>query len=407
MLKTFHITTYGCQANLADSQKMAGVLERYGMENTSSEESADVLIFNTCSVKQKAEDRVFGLNKYFRGLKSKNKKMKIVLAGCMLHYSQAELKKRLPDIDIFLKNLDTKKLPKLLGLKKTKATHLSAYTNSESALVPITYGCNNFCSYCIVPFSRGREISRPAKDIIKDVKKALQEGKKEIWLLGQNVNSYKDKETNFAKLLRLVNSVPGDFWVRFTSPHPKDFSDNLIKSMTECTKFPHYLNLPVQSGNNEVLKRMNRPYAVEHYKKLVGKIRKAMPNVALSTDIIVGFPGETRKQFLDTAKLMKEVKFDMAFLSEYSPRSKTLAAERYKDNVPNAEKEKRKNELNEILKKTSYEFNKNLVGKTVTVLNGRTEHNKQIQLDKEYPKNTFVKALVTHASVWSLRGRLL
>jgi tRNA-2-methylthio-N6-dimethylallyladenosine synthase len=221
------------------------------------------------------------------------------------------------------------------------------------------------------------------------------------------VNSYQDKSVTFAELLRQVNAVKGDFWIRFTSPHPKDFSDDLIKAMTECKKFPHYLNLPAQSGNDEVLKKMNRPYTIEHYKNIIKKIRATMPGIAISTDVIVGFPGETRKQFLDTAKLMREVKFDLAYLSEYSPRSKTLAAERFKDNVPHTEKERRKNELNEILKKTSYEFNKNLIGKTVTVLNGRTEHNKLIQLNKECPKNTFVKAVVTHASVWSLKGKLV
>ncbi len=395
---------------MADSQKIAGTLEKYGLQNTEDERSADVLIFNTCSVRQKAEDRVFGLNKKFRELKARRKKMKIVLAGCMLHYSQDELERRLPGIDIILKNTDTKKLPRLLGLKNyghRMSIVKPAYTNSESALVPITYGCNNFCSYCIVPFSRGREISRPVKDIINEVKSAVKRGQKEVWLLGQNVNSYKSEGTNFPKLLRLVNAIPGDFWIRFTSPHPKDFSEEMIKAMAECKKFPHYINLPAQAGNNDILKKMNRPYTVDHYKNIIKKIRAAMPDIAISTDIIVGFPGETRKQFLDTARLMSEVKFDMAYLSEYSPRSKTLAAEKYKDNVPHAEKEKRKNELNEILKKTSLEFNKKLVGQIVTVLNGRTEHNKPIRLDKGYPKNTFVKAEVTQANVWSFKGKAI
>ena len=165
---------------------------------------------------------------------------------------------------------------------------------------------------------------------------------KEIWLLGQTVNSYKNGSVKFHDLLRLVNAIPGNFWIRFTSPHPKDFSDELIKAMAECEKFAHYINLPVQSGNNAILKKMGRPYTVGHYKKLVGKIRKAMPDMAISTDVIVGFPGETRKQFGDTKKLFEEIRFDMAFISEYSPRPKTVAAKMFKDDVPHEEKERRK-----------------------------------------------------------------
>ena len=210
--------------------------------------------------------------------------------------------------------------------------------NKISALIPVSYGCDNFCTYCIVPLARGREISRTVIDIESDVKKAITNGAKEIWLLGQTVNSYKNGDVKFHDLLRLVNKIDGDFWIRFTSPHPKDFSDDLIKAMADCEKFAPYINLPVQSGNNTVLKRMGRPYTVGYYKKLVSKIRKAMPDIAISTDIIVGFPGETRKQFEDTVKLFEEIKFDMAFISEYSPRPKTAAAKLFKDNISSKEK---------------------------------------------------------------------
>lgn len=419
MSKNFHIVTYGCQANLADSERIAEILEQLGYNKTESDDDCDILVFNTCSVKQKAEDRVFGLNKKFRDLKIHNPKLKIVLTGCMTHYSEEEIGRRLPYADIFLKEISD--LPQKLNFKKVK-TGYGKVINGTS-LIPISNGCNNFCSYCIVPFARGREVHRPVKEIITDVKKAVKNGAKEIWLLGQNVNSYKsvqafgknsssaasaksDGSISFAGLLRLVNAVKGDFWVRFTSPHPKDFPDDLIKAMAECEKFPHYLNLPIQSGNDEVLKRMRRPYTVAKYKTIIKKLRSAMPGIALSTDIIVGFPGETKKQFKDTIKLFKELKFDMAYISEYSPRPKTFAAEHYKDNVPHEEKERRKIELNEVLKKTSAKYNKSLVGKVVIALNGRTEHNKPIRLEggSKMPKNEFVKIKVTKSKIWSMEG---
>ena len=425
-MSKYLITTFGCQANTADSEKTAEIMKNLGYvraDNTEDLISAKnpVLIFNTCSVRQKAEDRIFGLNNKLQELKIINCKLKIVLTGCMMHYSEKDLKKRLPLFDYFIDIKKIKTLEKILPKIKILENKglLAEKTDSKiSALIPISHGCDNFCAYCIVPIARGREISRTVIDVIGDIKKAVANGAKEIWLLGQTVNSYrcnlkskisnlKSKEIKFPELLRMVNDIPGDFWFRFTSPHPKDFSDELIKTMAECDKFAHYLNLPVQSGNNTVLKRMGRPYTVGHYKKLVGKIRKAMPDIAISTDIIVGFPGETRKQFEDAKKLFKEIKYDMAFISEYSSRPKTAAARMFKDDVPRKEKEARKNELNEILKNTALENNKKLVSKIVKVLNGRTEGNKPIELDKKYSKNNFVSAKIIKANIWSLKGDLI
>ena len=425
------ITTFGCQSNEADSEKTAEVMENLGYAHAENMEDLisaknPVLIFNTCSVRQKAEDRVFGLNNKLQELKIVNCKLKIVLTGCMMHYSEKDLKKRLPLFDYFIdiKNIITleKILPKI-KISENKDLLTEKTDSKISALIPISHGCDNFCTYCIVPLARGREISRGVLDIMSDVKKAVDDGAKEIWLLGQTVNSYrcnlkskisnlKSKEIKFLELLRMVNDIPGDFWIRFTSPHPKYFSDELIKAMAECDKFAHYINLPIQSGNNAVLKRMGRPYTVGHYKKLVGKIRKAMPDIAISTDIIVGFPGETRKQFEDTKKLFEEIKFDMAFISEYSPRPKTVAYKMFKDNVSHQEKESRKNELNEILKKTALENNQKLVGKTVKVLNGRTEGNKPIEITNVKHsmlniKNNFVSAKIIKANIWSLKGKLI
>ena len=413
------ITTFGCQSNEADSEKTAEVMENLGYAHAENMEDLisaknPVLIFNTCSVRQKAEDRVFGLNNKLQELKIVNCKLKIVLTGCMMHYSEKDLKKRLPLFDYFIdiKNIITleKILPKI-KISENKDLLTEKTDSKISALIPISNGCDNFCAYCIVPIARGREISRTVIDIASDVKKAITNGAKEIWLLGQTVNSYKNEGVKFHNLLRLINDIDGDFWIRFTSPHPKDFSDELIKAMAECDKFAHYINLPVQSGNNAVLKRMGRPYTVGHYKKLVGKIRKAMPDIAISTDIIVGFPGETRKQFEDTKKLFEEIKFDMAFISEYSPRPKTVAYKMFKDNVSHKEKESRKNELNEILKKTALENNKKMVGKIVKVLNGRTGGNKPIELTNVKHsmlniKNKFALVKVTKANIWSLKGKL-
>src|SRR3989339_497442 len=419
-MSKYLITTFGCQANTADSEKTAEIMENLGYiraKNTDDLISAKnpVLIFNTCSVRQKAEDRIFGLNNKLENLKVKSPELKIILTGCMMHYSEKDLKKRLPLFDYFIDIKKIKTLEKILPKIKILENKglLAEKTDSKiSALIPISHCCDNFCAYCIVPIARGRETSRTVVDVIGDIKKAVANGAKEIWLLGQTVNSYKNEGVKFHNLLRLINDIDGDFWIRFTSPHPKYFSDELIKAMAECEKFAHYLNLPVQSGNNTVLKRMGRPYTVGHYKKLVGKIRKAMPDIAISTDIIVGFPGETRKQFEDTKKLFEEIKYDMAFISEYSPRPKTAAAKMFKDDVPHQEKGKRKNELNEILKKTALENNKKLVGQIVKVLNGRTEGNKPIEITNVKPsmlniKNNFVSAKIIKASIWSLKGKLI
>jgi len=321
-------------------------------------------------------------------------------------------------------------------------------------------GCNNFCSFCVVPYTRGREVSRPAKDILCEVKNliekganpirnAISNGAREIWLLGQNVNSYQsigknssaaasakaDKIVKFHDLLKMINEIPGNFWIRFTSPHPKDFSDELINTMAKCQRVTPYLNLPVQSGDDEILKKMNRPYTVNQYKDLVKKIRDKFAlireglerGVAISTDIIVGFPGETKKQFENTVKLFKEIKFDMAYIAEYSPRPGT-AAEKLKDDVPKKEKERRYKILTEVLKKTALENNKKFVGKEIEVLierqgirnkkqvyfgKTRTYKTVKIQLDpKPYTLNAnlignFVKVKIIDALPWGLKGKLI
>lgn len=398
---------------MADAERIARRLESLGHRKAEQPEEANIIVLNACAVRQAAIDRVYSRIEKFSRLKTHDSRQKIIVSGCILPKDKKNFLAQ--GIEIWHPDEYFDLVP---------ARHASdsvAGGPIHSANIPIMTGCDNFCSYCAVPFTRGRERSRKAKEIIKDIKSALKNNIKEIWLLGQNVNSYKSKNINFPKLLRLVNAIPGDFWIRFTSPHPKDFlarhssegatagGDDLIRAMKECEKFPHYLNLPAQSGNNEILKKMNRPYTAGHYKKLIKKIRKAMPDIAISTDAIVGFPGETKKQFQDTCKLFREVKFDMAFISEYSPRPGTLAAKKFKDDVPAKEKIRRKNELNEILKKTAFANNKKLVGKTVRVLNSRTAGNKLVKianLDIASPSD-FINIKITKAEPWKLWGEIV
>jgi tRNA-2-methylthio-N6-dimethylallyladenosine synthase len=281
-----------------------------------------------CSVRQSAVDRVMGLRE-----KLKNKK--VMVTGCILKKDKLKLEKEFGKII---------EINKLIGkVKENLSKNIIVY-------IPIMTGCNNFCSYCVVPYTRGREVSRPQKEIICEIKKLIKNGAKEIWLLGQNVNSYK---YNFPRLLRKINKIRGDFWIRFMSSHPKDFSNDLIKAMAECKKVAKYLNLPIQSGSNEILKKMNRPYTVEQYKNLIKKIREKIPNINLSTDVIVGFPGETEKQFKDTVKLFREIKYNIAYINKYSPRSGT-ASFKLKDDVSPKEKIRRERILKKIIKETKH-----------------------------------------------------
>lgn len=411
--------------NISDSENIAGLLESLKFKKAENENFADFLIYNTCSVRKTAEDRIFGLNKKFKNLKIKNPNLKIILTGCINHYEEKEIINRLPLVDALIKTKDLEKI-KIFAeslvsrnlYKTAPSKFIPKYGSSFRALVPISEGCNNFCSYCIVPYSRGRENSRPADSVLKEVEYLAKNNYKEIWLLGQNVNSYAFKDFDFAKLLKAVNKIQGDFWIRFTSPHPKNFSEDLIKSMAECGKFPRYLNLPAQSGDNEILKKMKRSYTREEYIKLAEKIKSEMPDIALSTDTIVGFPGETKKQFQNTVSLYKKIKFDMAYISEYSERPKTLAAKKYKDNISKKEKEERKKILTEVLSKTALENNKKLIGSEKKILAdtekngrvfGRTEGNKVIEIEEAKKEliGEFLTVKITSATAWKLKGKTI
>lgn len=428
--------------NKSDSERIARVLDFSGYKPASKINGANLIVVNMCSVRQSAVDRVYGKISDFSKLKIhpaySGTNLKTILTGCILKKDKKKLSKYFDYI------LDIKDLPKWQIITSKNPSkirdreismvddYLKINPDYLTNFVPIMIGCNNFCAYCVVPYTRGREISRPTDEIVCQVKNLIKHGHKEIWLLGQNVNSYKSYykncakatpnsdgrrnwksgiETNFPQLLKKINDIPGKFWIRFMSPHPKDFSDELINIMSKCEKLGEYLNLPVQAGDNEILKKMNRHYTVADYKKLVKKIRKKIPNIALSTDVIVGFPGETKKQFENTAKLFREIKFDMAYISKYSQRSGTAAA-LLKDNVSPVEKKKRGEILTEILKKTALENNKKYIGKTVEVLAtgnniAKTRTNKTVKFQNQsFKPRGFAKVKITDALPWGLKGEL-
>jgi len=410
-MPTYHITTLGCAMNISDSERIAAKLESIGYKQTQSQDSADLIVINMCSIRQAAVDRVIALR---AKLKSNQK---TILTGCIVKEDIKELEKifdyilpikSLPKWDKFLKQdkiigfTDQRRMPENellnIGYLKGKAK----YQNNFSANIPISYGCNNFCTYCVVPYTRGPLICRDPKDIINEVKSAIGNGAKEIWLLGQNVNDYKYKIKNqkdffdFSDLIYELNSIPGNFWIRFTSPHPAQMSDDFINAIAKCQKMTPYINLPVQAGDDDVLKNMNRPYTIKQYKVLVKKIRSAFKKyrkgdekiVALSTDIIIGFPNETKKQFNNTVKLMKDISFDMAYIAEYSPRKGTPAEKM--DNIKNYEKKERFRILNNALAKEVLKNNKKFVGKTLQCLVFNKKPGKNIYFAKTRHYKTVV-----------------
>lgn len=328
--------------NKSDSERIGALLEKKGLEPVLEKSQADLILVNMCSVRQSAVDRVFGAAEKIAVLKKRNPRLKAVLTGCILKEDKRKFREKFDEI---WDNKDLTNLP-----AKCKNKHL--------AFIPISNGCNNFCSYCVVPFTRGplvcrdhREILKEIKEVVNPIRNKISNGAREIWLLGQNVNDYQsptDSSIDFPRLLREVDKLPGDFKIRFTSPNPKNFSEELIEAMAELKKVAKYINLPVQSGDDKILKRMNRSYSASQYKDLVRKIRERMPDVNLSTDVIVGFPTETKEQFENTAKLFKEVKFNIAYIAKYSPRPGT-AASKLKDDVPLEEKKRREKCLRKLI----------------------------------------------------------
>ncbi|MCQ2455119.1 MAG: tRNA (N6-isopentenyl adenosine(37)-C2)-methylthiotransferase MiaB [Clostridia bacterium] len=381
------VVTYGCQQNVNDSQRLKGMLRLMGYEITETEENADFIIFNTCAVREHAEDRVFGNVGATKKLKRENKNLIVAVCGCMAQQKSVadKFKESYPYVDIVFGTQVSHRLPEFvykrltggkrifeLELKNEKIVEGVPIDREDrfKGYIPITYGCDNFCTYCIVPYVRGRERSRAAGEILKEAKQMVDSGYKEIMLLGQNVNSYGKGNAdgiNFAKLLRMINDIKGDFIIRFMTSHPKDCTEELLDAMRDCEKVERHLHLPFQSGSDRVLGAMNRRYTREKYLSLIKAARERMPDISFTTDIIVGFPGETYEEFCETLSLIKEVEFSSAFTFIYSKRQRTPAAV-----MPDPVSRKEKGEWFSLLlkeqDKISKKLNNNLVGQTVRVL---------------------------------------
>lgn len=385
----YYIKTFGCQMNVHESEKLAGMCESLGYKKTDDIKDADVIVFNTCCIRDGVEQKILGNIGAVKKLKKAKKDLIVAICGCM---SQADgrsdlIRKKFPFVDIIFgtHNLHEFKnyLQKCLN-DKSKITDVWNEANGifedvnivrdnlfSNAWVNINFGCNNFCSYCIVPYVRGRERSRDYRDIVKEVEGLVKQGFKYITLLGQNVNSYgndfEDKSINFAFLLKKVAEIPGDFRIKFMTSHPKDLSEEVIKTISENDKICKVIHLPIQSGSNEILKAMNRKYTREHYLGLIKLIRKYMPDAYISTDIIVGFPGETEENFMDTYNLVNEVKYDGVFAFMFSKRSGTVAYS-MENQVEESVKKDRIHRLLQLSKSITKEKNKELIGKTINVI---------------------------------------
>ena len=344
-LLKYYIETWGCQMNEEDSEKLSGMLKRIGYTRTENKEEAGIILFNTCCVRENAENKVFGNLGALKKLKKKNPDLIIGICGCMMQQEGMadRILKEFPYVNIIFGTHNSYKFPEYLNRVRTEGVQIKEIFNKETdiveglpidressvkAFVTIMYGCNNFCTYCIVPYVRGRERSRKPEDILKEIRELVAQGYKEITLLGQNVNSYGkglEEDVDFAKLLRMINEIEGLERVRFMTSHPKDLTVDVIMAIKECDKLCEQIHLPVQSGSNSILKKMNRHYTREYYLDLVKKIKEEIPGVTLTTDIIVGFPGETEEDFQETLELVKEVGYSSAFTFIYSRRNNTPA----------------------------------------------------------------------------------
>jgi tRNA-2-methylthio-N6-dimethylallyladenosine synthase len=449
----YFIQTYGCQMNTSDSERVASVLERLGYEKASAETEADMLVLNTCSVKQKAEDKVYGLRKNLARLHKQNRELKIAVTGCMVRSTTTQkaeepdhVLKVMPEMDVAFRIEDLAKLPELLrevdptlnfadqldeGTLENYFQIAPKKDTSYSVFVPIMTGCDKFCTYCIVPFTRGREKSRDFGDIVDECARHVAEGAIEITLVGQTVNSYglsfNDKKSGkfaaygkspFSALLREIDKLyeKGLRRLRFTSPHPRDFHDEVIETMASLRSICPYIHMPVQSGDNRTLRRMNRNYTVEEYQTIMRKIQAAIPGIAISTDIIVGFSGETDEEFENTFRMYQEMEWDTCYISRYSPRKGTYSQKSLPDDQSYEVKEARWHRLNNLLRDISRKKHAAFLGRTVEVLvtqqigqtcTGRTREMKEIQFKSGRPLvGKLADVRVTEATNFWLRSEL-
>ena len=439
MGKKYYTITYGCQMNESDTERINGQLEELGYRPAEEMEDADIVIMNTCSVRQNAEEKVYGKIGEIKKLKDKNPDMLLGIAGCMAQENKGKLIERMPIIDFVIGPYHIHDLKDIVSKENARGGHVvkternphsvEDYSELKSvrkskifAWVPIMQGCNKFCTYCIVPYVRGREISRTIDDISNEIQTLADEGYKEVTLLGQNVNSYGldfRNGTDFGDLIRAIDKIDGIERVRYMTSHPRDMTFEMIDAM-ESSKVVRHMHLPVQHGSNEMLKKMNRGYTIEHFKELLSYVRSKMPDIVVTTDLITGFPGETEEMHQETLALLKEVRFDSAYTFIYSPRTGTPAA-RMEDQIDSDTKHRRLQELMDVENEISLELNKEMEGKTYSIIvegpskqdpmnwYGRTSGNKMILFPyKEgISVGDTVDVKVDTAQTWVLKGELI
>jgi len=432
--KTYHIDTYGCQMNVADSELVEAILISEGYKKSIDINSADAIFVNTCAIREQAEEKIHSQLGRYNLIKRKKPEILIGVLGCMAQNLKDDLLENKPYIDIVLGPDSYRELPKILNQRKrildsivdTKLSRYEVYQDlfphrkgGANAWVSIMRGCDKFCTFCIVPFTRGRERSRNLESILQEAKDTVDNGFSEITLLGQNVNSYDYQNLKFHDLLEEVSKIKKLKRIRYTSPHPQDITEELLRVMAKHENICDYIHLPLQAGSNRILKRMNRTYTREHFISLVKMIREILPKVGISTDIIVGFPGETSKDFEETISLMHEVKFDSAFNFKYSSRPGTKASE-YSERINDQEKKDRLQKIINLQKKHTLERNKILIGSIQDVLiekesklsathwAGRTDSNKWVVFDKKNSQiNKIVQVKIKEARGVTLHGELL
>ena len=435
MLSKYHITTLGCQMNKNDSERIGGLLSGTGMEVADSANEADVLLINTCSVRQSAEDRVFGVVKNWQELRQRRPELIVCVTGCLPGRDKdGKLRKKFPGVDLFFPIDELNLLPKrLLSLNRDlfadnfddHGDYLNVNplrVNNISASITIQTGCDNFCTYCAVPYARGRERNRVVRDILEEIKQAAASGIKEVVLLGQVVNNFKIINQGnpfgdgFTALLREVNQIDGVERLHWTAADPQYFNDEQIEAL-KLSKQINYLHLPVQSGDNEILRKMKRKYTRESYIGLIKKIRVARPDIAIGTDLIVGFCGETDEQFNNTLDLYRQCDFDIAYQAKYSERAGTVAAKTFKDDVPREIKKQRWQAVQDLMEETAYRKNQKYVGRIVMVLVDKCEKNICSGNSSEMKLTQFpgeldligqiVPVKIDWADTWVLRGKVV
>jgi len=437
MTKKVYIETLGCQMNKSDSEKILGILETQGYKETTVREEAELLIMNTCSIREASENKAFSHLGIWKKLKKTNPDVKIAVCGCIAQQTKEKIFKRAPQVDLIFGTHNIEELPELIKqlsekdkvcsiLKTPYESEETFYSRREeglSAWLPIIEGCDYFCTYCVVPYTRGRQRSRLPEDIIREAKEIISQGYKEITLLGQTVDSYgkdlNDPEITLSSLLRELNGLVGLMRLRFVTSHPSDITDELIQTVKELDKVCEYFHLPMQSGSTEVLAKMKRPYTREEFLTLVNKIKKEIPDVAITSDFIAGFPGETEEQFNETLSIIDEVGFDQCNVAAYSPRKQTPAAV-WKDQVPQDEKKRRHIVLFEKTKEATVKANEKYVGRVLqvlpdnfkeengeTIITGRTRNGKLTHFKGSKDLiGRHVDVEITEASIWCLKGKI-